>query len=322
MKKILLIAIIMTSLLGITWCSTQLPLATATVKVVDDDGNPVENASARIAFRVGSSPEHKGDTKRHEGLSDKNGVFTATGPSYNQIYYGAQKEGYYETIGLECKYKKISPTRLYWEPYNPELTVVLKKTIEPVPMYARKKTLQMPELNKTIGYDLEIGDWVAPHGKGTKSDFICYATRRSASMQDFDTLVQITFSNAGDGIMEHSVNKKHGSCLISPQKAPLGNYKTEWKREKSARPNGQHINWDADESMNYLFRVRTQLDENGRIISANYGKIYGDIVTGGEVAEKLWLHFTYYYNPNPQSRSLEYDARRNLAEENDKTLAP
>jgi hypothetical protein len=42
-------------------------------------------------------------------------------------------------------------------------------------------------------------------------------------------------------------------------------------------------------------------DEKGKIISTCYGKIYGD-----------FLKLTYYFNPTPNDRNLEFDPKRNL----------
>lgn len=39
----------------------------------------------------------------------------------------------------------------------------------------------------------------------------------------------------------------------------------------------------------------------GNIISAQYGKIYGD-----------FLAFTYYLNPSPNDRNVEFDPDQNL----------
>jgi hypothetical protein len=47
--------------------------------------------------------------------------------------------------------------------------------------------------------------------------------------------------------------------------------------------------------------VRTVLDEKGKVVSAHYGKIYPE-----------QLNIVYYLNPEPNSRSLEYDPARNL----------
>jgi hypothetical protein len=56
-----------------------------------------------------------------------------------------------------------------------------------------------------------------------------------------------------------------------------------------------------DPNRDYYFRVRTALDPNGDVKSALYGKIYGD-----------FMQFTYYLNPTPNSRNIEFDPNQNL----------
>jgi hypothetical protein len=51
----------------------------------------------------------------------------------------------------------------------------------------------------------------------------------------------------------------------------------------------------------YYFRVRTKVDDRGNIVSAHYGKIYGD-----------FMQFAYYYNPTPNDRNIEFDPKQNL----------
>jgi len=48
-----------------------------------------------------------------------------------------------------------------------------------------------------------------------------------------------------------------------------------------------------DPNRNYFFRVRTAKDHEGNIVSAHYGKIYGD-----------FMQFTYYLNPTPNDETL------------------
>jgi hypothetical protein len=317
-KKHLSIALILFGICWVARCATQLPEASATIKVVDDEGRPVEGAKVLISFMI---PYNAWSTKEvkhaenHEGFSDKDGLFSARDGCKGDIGYVAKKEGYYDSTPTRYDYQGLNVTKTAWQPGNPELTAVLKKIINPVPMYAREVTLQIQELNTRMGYDLEAGDWVSPYGKGMHPDFVCYASRRGNTMYDFETFVQITFSNWEDGIQAYPVKHEGGNRLRSMQEAPDENYANEWSRKKSASPREGRLNWETDRDMNYLFRVRSKLDNRGNIVSANYGKIYGDIITGGEAAEKLWLHFTYYYNPDPQSRSLEFDTKRNLAKD-------
>ena len=60
-----------------------------------------------------------------------------------------------------------------------------------------------------------------------------------------------------------------------------------------------------------IFRVRTKIDNDGNIISANYGKIYGPIQFGGGRPTDRPITFTYYFNPDG-TPNLEYDPKKDL----------
>jgi hypothetical protein len=62
------------------------------------------------------------------------------------------------------------------------------------------------------------------------------------------------------------------------------------------------------DDMGYFLRTRVKLDKDGNIVSANYAKIMGDIHVGPQGS--AW--FTYYLNPTPNDRNLEWDPNRNL----------
>ena len=60
--------------------------------------------------------------------------------------------------------------------------------------------------------------------------------------------------------------------------------------------------------MNYFFRVRTVLNKAGEVESALYGKIHGDF----SLDHNGVFGFSYYLNPTPNDRNLEFDTRQNL----------
>jgi len=73
---------------------------------------------------------------------------------------------------------------------------------------------------------------------------------------------------------------------------------------------------DVDFRRNFYFRTRTVTDAAGNIISAHYGKIYGDFQFNA--ARKDWGYLstlalvTTYFNPTSNDRNVEFDPKRNL----------
>ena len=166
---------------------------------------------------------------------------------------------------------------------------MLKRVGKPIAMYAKSITsLRLPELNKAIGYDLMIGDWVGPYGKGVNTDLFF---NEKHTDQNSGYIISVSFPKAGDGIQEFIVpENEKGSGLRSPHEAPADGYRSELAQTEMTNP-----------SRNFCFRVRTKLDENGNVVSARYGKIYGDLA-----------QFTYYLNPTLNDRNIEFDLKQNL----------
>ncbi len=127
-----------------------------------------------------------------------------------------------------------------------------------------------------------------------------------------DVTLTVSCSNEGDGF--HFVPMTpigHGptSGLRMPREAPLDGYEpilTKRAYNTVAEPLRTEVRDDA----NYFFRVRTEKDADGNIVSALYGKIAGDFRFVPHVRKKL--SFTYYLNPEPNDRNLEFDLEQNL----------
>ena len=269
-------------------------------KAVDESGLPVADAEAWVAFGIAQYPERSNKWDKVEGLTDANGVFRASHEDTHSMSLGLhlRKAGYYPT---DVVYE-LGPS--YDEAkWNPALTLPLKKVGRPIPMYAKWLNVGMPAFDKPIRFDLTAGDWVAPYGKGTKTDIIFTAHRDMRGDDDFDFKLTVGFPNKGDGIQPFSPNTfrpGQGSALRSPHEAPDAGYQAEWIKEQSRRP-GEPAEYGLDENLNFFFRVRTILDEHGKVKSALYGKIYGD-----------FMHFRYYLNPTPNDRNVEFDPKQDL----------
>jgi hypothetical protein len=135
-------------------------LAKFSLKIVDDDGAVVSNANVQVSFAME-------DSQWILGQSDTNGVFTAAGQSRGEMLFDITKDGYYRTAdklkfgrhdGIVVKDGK-------WQPWNPEIRVLLRPIVNPVPMYAKRVDVRVPVEDTLVGYDLVVGDWVSPYGK-------------------------------------------------------------------------------------------------------------------------------------------------------------
>lgn len=301
-------------LLSVTICGGMERSFRISFRVVNDEGQPIVEAKVGASWENAYATKNSERIKSIESISDQDGRVTLEGKTFTSgISYGANKHGHYAAWGL--RYLFNSAHSLHWQPWNPTIEVVLKRIKNPVPMYAKRVEVKIPEFNKPIGYDLMVGDLVAPYGKGEISDLIFEADRKVVSDKDYDGTLTLRFSNEGDGLVEHEIERPNPPGLRMPYTAPADGYvssKTwEESRHTSEGGNGKIIS-TASNRMNYFIRVRTIRNEEGKIVSALYGKIHGDFRWFiGTRAPKSGLAFTYYLNPDG-TRNIEYDPKRNL----------
>ncbi|MBF0118180.1 MAG: hypothetical protein HQK79_05040 [Desulfobacterales bacterium] len=267
------------------------------IKVIDETGTPISNADARVSFIQDEQVLIKGKT-------DSKGIFIAEGRGINVGGVDVNKEGFYDS-GSPYQFNKQS-TNIYVK----EITLTLKKKINPIPMYATDiGYLKIPEFGKPIGFDLEKRDWVAPYGNGIISDFIFIADRHYKDVRNADMSIVLSFSNPKDGILKYSVSSENQSDFIWPFEAPSEGYVdkiNKWESIYISKGEEHKTNMDLEKS-NYIFRVRTQIDSKGNIISAKYGKIRGEIIA----SRAGTVNFKYYFNPDG-TRNLEFDTKKNL----------
>lgn len=304
---------------------SALPTAKITIKVIDEQGNAIQGARTGIGFRVPNG--HDGKT-RVTGLTDSAGLFTGEGETISNFTFSAKKEGYYAT-GHEF-YDFTDVTGFYgfrkYEPWNPTLTLVLKKIINPIAMYAVRTSggregdyPEMPVIGEFVGFDLVTNDWVVPYGLGTHRDFLFKVdAARSTSNRDYDVTFTLKFSNLGDGLVKYTPDTSKGeSALRLPHHAPVLGYEAEYVQHHEGKPGEIKIGVSGDPNFdnNYFFRVRTELDDEGNVVGGLYGKIHGPIELGNYAwlhIEKPYLSFNYCLKPNNNDINIEYDPEKNL----------
>jgi hypothetical protein len=318
MRIIALLLCLAAPLLAQSQSEKERHAAQITFRVVTDDGAPVPNvevaASTFLFWKQGEGfgqDVYETTKARTDGDGVAKLIFTS---ERGDCRYGIfDVPGYYATRNLQYQLREAQDGK--WQPWNPTVEVVLKPILKPVPMYARKvgdiaKPCEIPAADKPVGFDLLVGDWVAPYGQGKTADLLFAVTENVAFVtteKPFDLSLGITFSNEGDGIQSVRVPIDQGSELRLPRFAPENGYQTSLLK-RIARIEGKAIDAGVREDENYFFRVRTVLDEKGRIKSALYGKIVGDVQFWGNRR----VRFTYYLNATSLDRNMEFDPRHNL----------
>lgn len=300
--------------------------AQITFRVITDAGQPVPGIDLTVSnFLRWKAGEGFGEDvyERIKVRTDGKGLAVFETPSARQYlgYSVSGVPGYYSTHETRYWFKEVQNGR--WQPWNPQVDVVLKPVLRPIPMYARvmgrlPALLELPVRGTPVGFDLEKGEWVAPWGGGVNADLV-FAVKEIVPRENvrdaFEYRLELTFSNEGDGIQAYPINLElhEGSELRMPRHAPERGYAPRLEKQLGRPARGEPLYPAQDEKQNYFFRVRTVLDEKGEVKSALYGKIMGDIGCDVINSRAGYLQFTYYLNPTPLDRNMEFDPKRNLA---------
>ena len=289
------------------------------LRCIDQDGNVVTNVAVSTALYPDGS---FGNAIVRNGPVDTNGCFVMQGKTNGEFSFTVKNEVYYKT--REVKYlfniPAVTVSSARWQPYGMTNTVVLKRKVNPVAMCVKsdRKGILPPVKKEYIGFDLEKGDWVKPHGKGVHAD-LCLKYEYEAGavpLLHYRGAVFFAFTNKYDGA--YVMKKDAFSSFKSVYQAdPNAVYRQEFAFVYDRLSGAIKKNSNFPESEYLIIRTRSQTDENGNLISSNYAKIYGPVTTseGG-------IHIEFYFNPNENDPNLEADTTKNLLNPRDLGFAP
>ncbi len=293
------------------------PLLKMTFHVVDDERKPVEGA--KVGFGGAGRPKNagtEGAAARVDGLTDARGIFTGEVAVWDATSsgYEVSKPGHYTAW---ASFYAHPPVRGKWQPWNPTIEVMLKRIRNPVPMYAKRIVGEVPAKDTDVGFDLIIGDWVAPYGKGKLADMTFHGTGEVLGDRNYRGELTVTFPGQGNGLITLEIPQPQPSPLRMPYEAPADGYESKrvWRAVRKYNPltmkNEEYIN-DSSKTQNFFIRVRCELDAEGKVVKAMYGKIHAPFEFGPSFTTGLpGISFTYYLNPD-STRNIEYDPKRNL----------
>lgn len=291
--------------------------STVDINVKDEVGNPVPNASIRVGFA-----NFQGKEKTVEGISDARGHFHARGSPNHSIHIWASKNGHYPAV-----LRKLDPN------VDHELVIVLPQILDPRALYHVLRKYDgfpiLPSFDTWYDFDMQVADWVAPHGKGKAADFRARLTRQfidyytsERNIQearrrfpnydeddlrriwgDWELTFEIEFIGRGAGVVEWASFHEYTEMPL-PYNAPESGYQATWSFNYSNRASGEKR-----DNVGHFVKTRVIYDEDGNEVSANFAKFISDpwVGTQGEML------FEYYFNPDPNDRNLEYNGT-NLTE--------
>ena len=317
---------------------------TSIARVLEESGEPIEGAEVWVWYS-NPRPDGKGgvvDGVRESGFTNHKGIVVTRENGRAGISTRVKKEGYYPHGHYPAEKDYFGSTGM---PKVLEKEVTLRRIINPTALYARRTaTIQIPVQREWIGYDFEQGDLLEPYGRGNKADilfryenkFIGFRESSSRTMEErlasyqrkcdrkgilftedgfrkaignWEGVLEITFPEEKEGIVRVIDDYMPHSVLHMPHLAPVDGYKPIYTLETTnyLHPEKQRFT-SVRKDTGFFLRTRVILDEEGEIKSANYTKMHREF----SFDPRGTLSFSYYFNPVPNDRNLEFDPKQNL----------
>ncbi len=273
-------------------------LACVTVKAVDDSGTPLPDADVEAFFYVLDKQPNK-----RTGKTDSSGRLTVRANATWDVRCFVRKEGYYDGIGTHYLQHDLhvgSVRNGRWQPWNPEIEVVLKKKGKSAnSLRSRTFPLVLPSSDAWYGFDMISESLVAPYGTGTVASIrFCFtnAVVRGGDGTDVSyPAFLVDFPGTGTGLLPYI--KDNRSEASHPLFAPSDGY-VPFMSFGSRHPVSAeivHFQCPALADVGYLFSIR---DANDRL---HYGLVQFLTFIKG----KRWIGFTYSVNLDPDNCNLE-----------------
>lgn len=277
-------------------------LADVRLRVIDELGLPIPGVMVTAAFYIGTS-----ETTGKEAVTKSDGIVEARYPCNGEFKVWARKTGCYDTFFKTKDFITLpfeeSCKKRRWSEGTVEIPVIVKKIRSPTEFRSRMRDhWTIPATNITIGLDLELLDWCAPYGKGTHQDMtVCYEAVEHPEdgwMVSFWRRLTLAMPNGADGFYQKQIDK-FSHFRYDYNANTNAAYSKTLVMETERRKDQVVKNILPRPETYWIFRTRTQTNELGRIIHANYGRI----------AEKPGMNFGLtlrtWFNPTDNDTNLE-----------------
>ena len=295
------------------------------VKVIDNEGLPVTNAIVSIGFSTsnvifGGGHTSGGSGGHAEARTDVNGnavvKFNCTAAEF---CWDVKADGFYQgDVHREhFKFEEIvtSPVSGYVILHEHEKNgrEVLFRKINPRPMYsyglaeAFRVLNKVPVKNGRYGFDLRLGSWLPPLGKGEVADFYYVRNIGEEPLED-GSVAWLEFDvGCGAYFGKQTGCKEFPSTYCANTNAVFRNRLPFMFVKQDS--DDKRIDWRdiATDGEYMVLRTRAKLDAEGNLIEANYSKILGPFRFGYAVESPCVV-----FNHRVNDPNLESDCRRNM----------
>ena len=265
-------------------------LARECLRVVDQDGYPVAGAKVWGGVQIGGDLN---DFMPISGTTNTNGEYVIQGKCTNRIRCDITKDGYYRSEFLLANYGYTHTVENgRWQPFGCVTTITLRRitglgklvVLDGTGSDVGRRTI--PTWNQWVGFDLEMFDWTSPYGKGQHSDMLIrFVGDIRNEYIDFKVAMNVCFTNnpfAGAYVCKKDLSS---DFTWSEYADTNRSFTAEFNYVCERRPDGKRIKEILAEDSYMVFRTRTKVDEEGRLVSAHYGVISGGWLFGSETMQ-------------------------------------
>jgi len=284
------------------------------VHVEDERGCPVPDVEVGLSTMnkyVFMGSDKAKDYDIYTAMTDTNGNAVVNFRCINGSFgWGINSSNYYPSVSHRGAFKgeDLLPIPMYrldeHEKYE-SVRIWRKRNPQPMIAWCEKEKRRTPKGVGRFGFDLKLFDWLPPFGHGEVADFY-YVQIKESDFSEGDLVGKLEFDeNGGAYVGRKRVFKEFPTTYEADTSMP---YKTEFNSYGYRKLNYLlRTNFVAkDEYM--VVRSRVKVDEQGKILSAHYAKIFGPFSVGNNYIVAAEVVF----NPNENDANLEYDVNRNL----------
>ncbi len=296
------------------------------VTVTDSDGNPISNAVVHVGFSTSHVIFGGGHTSSKKGghaeaKTDTNGIAVVWFNCTSSVFgWHVEADGYYRSESYRGHFKGedviIPPAFGYviLHEHEKEGKTTIWRKINPQPMYSYclseawgNAVNKVPVKNGRYGFDLRLGSWLPPLGKGEVADFYYVRNIGEEPLEDGSVAWLEFDSGCGAYFGKQTGSKVFPSTYGANTNAVFRNRLPFMFVKKDSTD--KRIDWrdiaTGDEYM--VLRTRVKLDPDGKVIEANYSKILGPFRFGYAVESPCVV-----FNHRVNDPNLESDCRRNM----------
>ena len=269
----------------------------------DEQGAPIADASIRatLSNRVSDYSMY--------GVTDTNGIYVVSGRTTGDyLQFLVTKAGYYDSwkgISYIEMGKEHEVVGGKWQPFDSVHSIVLRHKQNPAASEIGRGNFALTKhLNCWLGFDIQKHDFVHPHGSGEVADFEVMIEWNGEWYPDYTGMgINLRFTMPYSGYYETPVNP------VSEFKGP---YAADVEKTfcQSATFDEQvvsltkRIRHSFNDNKCWVVRSRCKVDDEGKLISANYSVIH-NINFCGKPDGRGGLRLTGGYNSTPNDTNLE-----------------